>query len=244
MPKELPILKLADATAWQQWLAREGPTSEGVMLATIKKDAKRGSTTLRYDQALEEALCYGWIDSGGCRVDDSIYLYRFCPRKADSLWSKRNVGYVERLEAEKRIQPAGRAAIELAKANGRWASAYSGSGNTEMPPDFLTALDKVPSAKATWERLNKGNRWRMYFRLNNLKTVTGREKRIQADIEMLARGETPIPQKRIYKTHPTRNETKKDESPVLVTDSNSGPSDMLPVHRKTRTGRNIPSYAE
>ncbi|KAK7192844.1 hypothetical protein DPSP01_012945 [Paraphaeosphaeria sporulosa] len=241
MPKELPILRLADAAAWRNWLAREGSLSEGVMLATIKKGAQDADTNLRYDQALDEALCYGWIDSGGRKVDDSIYLFRFCPRKPGSLWSKRNVSYVERLEKENRMQPAGRATIEAAKANGRWASAYSGSGNTEMPPDFLAALEKAPAAKATWEQLNKGNRWRIYFRLNNLKTAAGREKRIQADVEDLARGKPPTPQKR---TPAREKSTKKGDSSSSPALDSSSESTQQKSRRQTRTGRFIPSYTE
>ncbi|KAK3207573.1 hypothetical protein GRF29_103g1438300 [Pseudopithomyces chartarum] len=243
MPKELPILRLADVAAWKLWLGREGAASEGVMLATIKKGAKEAQTTLRYDEALDEALCFGWIDSGGRRLDENIYLYRFCPRKADSLWSKRNVNYVERLERELRMQPAGRATVEQAKANGRWASAYSGSGSTEMPPDFLVALEKVPAAKAAWEELNKGNRWRIYFRLNNLKTAAGREKRIQTDIEMLARGETPIPQKRTQSQTQTRKARPKDISEPVKEESTDA-LDKKAVIRKTRRGRNMPVYTE
>lgn len=207
------------------------------MLATIKKGAKDNTTTIRYDQALDEALCYGWIDSGGRKEDDSIYLYRFCPRKTNSLWSKRNVGYVERLEKENRIQTAGRVAIEEAKVNGRWASAYSGSGNAEMPPDFLAALEKVPAAKTVWEKLNKGNRWRIYFRLNNLKTAAGREKRILADVEMLARGETPTPQKRT-------TQRKEIEQASMSERGSSQTVKPRASSRRTRTGRFIPSYAE
>lgn len=216
--------------------------SEGVMLATMKKGAKDTDTNLRYDQALDEALCYGWIDSGGRKVDDKIYLFRFCPRKPGSLWSKRNVGYVGRLEKENRIQPAGRATIEEAKANGRWASAYSGSGNSEMPPAFLAALERVPSAKTAWEQLSKGDRWRIYFRLNNLKTAAGREKRIQTDMEHLARGETPKPQKQ---TPARRASTKKKmSSSPSTTQSNSESAQGDSSHRRTRRGRSIPSYAE
>jgi uncharacterized protein YdeI (YjbR/CyaY-like superfamily) len=207
-----------------------------------EKGREGRDTNLRYEKALDEALCYGWIDSGGRKLDDSVYLFRFCPRKSGSLWSQRNVGYVEKLEKENRMQPAGRATIEEAKANGRWASAYSGSGNAEMPPDFVAALEKVPAAKATWEQLNKGNRWRMYFRLNNLKTAIGREKRIRTDIENLARGETPTPQNRT----PGRKTSNKKENPppAPVVELNSEPTQPSPSRRRTRTGRSIPSYAE
>lgn len=248
MPKKLPLLKLADAAAWQRWLATEGPRSEGVLLATIKKGANGPETTLLYAQALDEALCYGWIDSGGRKVDDSIYLFRFCPRKANSLWSKRNVGYVERLEREKRMKPAGCAAVEAAKANGRWDSAYSGSGDTEMPPDFLATLEKVPAAKATWGGLNKGNRWRIYFRMNNLKTAAGRQKRIQTDVDTMARGEIPLPpQQPRQRTKDQAHEngaTGREDSSAPVTHSNKEPSGLTATTRRTRTGRPMPSYTE
>ena len=244
MPKDLPILRLADAAAWKLWLAREGANSEGVMLATIKKGAKGAQTTLRYEEALDEALCFGWIDSGGRRLDESNHLYRFCPRKADSLWSKRNVSYVERLEREMRMQPAGCAAVERAKANGRWASAYSGSGSTEMPLDFLAALEKVPAAKEAWEGLNKGNRWRIYFRLNNLKTASGREKRIQADVEMLARGEAPMPQKRTQSQTQMRKARGEKKISEPIKEAITDDLVTVPVIRKTRRGRIMPMYTE
>lgn len=242
MPKELPILRLVNAAAWRDWLAREGSLSEGVMLTTIKKGAENSDINLHYDQALDEALCYGWIDSGGHKVDDSIHLFRFCPRKPGSLRSKRNVSCVERLEKENRIQPPGRAKIEEAKTNGRWTSAYSGSGNTEMPPDFLAALEKVPAAKATWEQLNKGNRWRIYFRLNYLKTAAGREKRIRTDVENLARGEMPTPQKRAPAGGPGKKKEKALGSAAI--ESSSDPVQANVPRRQTRTGRSIPSYTE
>jgi uncharacterized protein YdeI (YjbR/CyaY-like superfamily) len=198
MPLELPILTVADAAVWRQWLLREGSVSPGVWLTLAKKGTKE-PTSLTYTQALDEALCYGWIDGQARKRDEATYAQRFTPRTAKSAWSKRNVGYIARLEKEGRMQDAGREAVERAKADGQWEAAYSGPAGAEAPADFMEALERVPAALVTWSGLNKTNRYVIYLRVSSLKTPAGRQKRIQAFIDMLAKGETPLPQKGIPK---------------------------------------------
>ncbi len=153
----------------------------------VKKDLFE-PISLTYPQALDEALCYGWIDSGGHRHPGfpGCNYIRFTPRKAKGLWSKRNVGIVERLEKEGRMAEPGRQAVQAAKADGRSNVAYAGSSTAEPPADFLDALEKVPKANTTYESLNKGYRWEIYFRLVNLKTQAGREENIKRYVDMLA----------------------------------------------------------
>lgn len=194
MPADLPSLTFANAELWRQWLAREGSTTNGIWL-TLAKKGTTAPTSLKYSQALDEALCYGWIDGQARKGDDKTYSQRFTPRAAKSSWSKRNVGHIARLEAEDRMRDAGREAVEKAKADGRWDAAYAGSADAEVSEDFLAVLGEVPSAMKTWEGMNKTSRYVVYLRLKSLKTIAGREKRIKAFVEMLARGEVPGVQK-------------------------------------------------
>ncbi|KAI1811453.1 hypothetical protein GGS20DRAFT_579095 [Poronia punctata] len=194
MPVELPLLTVTDAAAWSSWLIRSATTSKGVWL-TLSKKGNTIPTSLTYAQALDEALCHGWIDGQARGGDERTYSQRFTPRAAKSLWSRRNVDHMARLEAEGRVTALGRAAVEAAKADGRWDAAYAGQATAEPPAEFLDAVAAVPEAQATWDVLTRSNRFAIYFRLNALKTQAGREKRIAAFVDMLARGETPYPQK-------------------------------------------------
>ncbi|KAI0536670.1 bacteriocin-protection, YdeI or OmpD-associated-domain-containing protein [Xylaria digitata] len=194
MPVDLPVLTIADAAAWSNWLVRSATTSRGVWL-TLAKKGNTTPTSLTYAQALDEALCQGWIDGQARGGDERTYSQRFTPRTAKSLWSRRNAEHVARLEKEGRITAAGRAAIDAAKADGRWDTAYAGQSTAEPPPEFLAAVAAVPEAQAMWDTLNRSNRFAIYFRLNALKTQAGKEKRIAAFVEMLARGESLLPQK-------------------------------------------------
>ncbi|KAI0114160.1 hypothetical protein GGR51DRAFT_505693 [Nemania sp. FL0031] len=194
MPVELPILTVADAVAWSNWLVRSAATSRGVWL-TLAKKGNTTPTSLTYAQALDEALCQGWIDGQARSGDERTYSQRFTPRTAKSLWSRRNVEHIARLENEGRVTALGRAAVDAAKADGRWDAAYAGQSTAEPPPEFLAAVAAVPEAQATWDGLTRSNRYAIYFRLNALKTQAGREKRIAAFVEMLARGESLYPQK-------------------------------------------------
>ncbi|KAI6914615.1 hypothetical protein KC318_g342 [Hortaea werneckii] len=194
---QLPSLKLADKASWAQWLAQRSTTSHGIWLivAKPKAHAAHPATSLTYADALEEALCWGWIDSRGKSVDEKTMAYRFTPRAPKGTWSKRNVATVERLTAEKRMHPPGLARIEAAKADGRWAQAYD-QANIEPPADLVEAIEADPSAKAMWEVLTKTNRFLICLRLQSLKTAEGRRKSIASWVEKLAQGKTPQRQKK------------------------------------------------
>jgi uncharacterized protein YdeI (YjbR/CyaY-like superfamily) len=195
MPVEQPPLILADALAWREWLATHHEGSEAVWLCLAKKGTIE-PTSLTYDEALEEALCHGWIDGQVRRLDERTYRQRFTPRRARSGWSKRNVGIVERLMSEGRLEPAGIAAIETAKADGRWEAAYSGQAAMAVPADLAAALAAEPAAEAMFEILSSQNRYSVLLRIHNAKRTDTRAKRIAQFVAMLARGETHHPQKR------------------------------------------------
>ena len=161
--------------------------------------AKKGTTeptSLTYEQALEEALCYGWIDTQARGGDERTYSQRFTHRRARSAWSQRNVGKAERLIAEGRMHPAGLEEVQRAKEDGRWELAYAGSATIEVPSDLAAALAAEPSAQAMFESLNSQNRYSILYRLQTAKREATRQKRIEQFVAMLARGETIYPQKK------------------------------------------------
>ncbi|GAA3746828.1 YdeI/OmpD-associated family protein [Leifsonia bigeumensis] len=194
MPVELPELQLPDAAAWHAWLEENHATSEGVRLILSRKGGT--VTALFYAGALDEALCFGWIDGQAGRRDEETTFQRFGPRGRRSIWSLRNIGHVERLEAEGRMRPAGRAAVDAAKADGRWERAYAGSATAQPPADLLAAIAAVPEAQAMYEVLTSQNRYALYFRLSQLTDPDARARRIAGFVEQLARHEAPHPQKR------------------------------------------------
>ncbi len=192
---ELPELTVEDVDAWRAWLREHHDDASGVWLVLAKKGTER-PTSLGYDQALEEALCHGWIDGQTRRRDDATYVQRFTPRRARSAWSKRNVGIAERLLAEGRMHPAGIAEMERAKADGRWEAAYAGSADIEVPPDLAAALAAEPKAQEMFKALNSQNRYAVLYRIATAKRAETRARRIEQFVAMLARGETIYPQKR------------------------------------------------
>jgi uncharacterized protein YdeI (YjbR/CyaY-like superfamily) len=191
----LSELLVADTDAWRAWLRAHHGDDVGVELVLAKKGTTE-PTSLTYDQALDEALCHGWIDGQVRRRDERTYRQRFTPRRARSQWSERNVGIVERLLAEGRMQPAGLAAVERAKADGRWEAAYPGQKTIEMPDDLAEALAADPRASANFELLSSQNRYAVLYRIHSAKRSDTRARRIESFVAMLARGETPHPQKR------------------------------------------------
>jgi uncharacterized protein YdeI (YjbR/CyaY-like superfamily) len=195
MPDPLSELLLADVAAWRTWLDTHDEDQVGVELVLAKKGTDE-PTELTYDQALEEALCHGWIDGQVRRRDERTYRQRFTPRRARSQWSERNVGIVERLLAEGRMQPAGLAAVERAKTDGRWEAAYPGQASIEVPADLLAALAAEPKAQANFELLSSQNRYAVLHRIHSAKRSDTRARRIAGFVAMLARGETVHPQKR------------------------------------------------
>src|SRR5215207_1082640 len=170
---------------WQAFLAAD-PPDEGVRLQLRKKSSS--APGMLWQEALDVALCYGWIDGQSKRLDDDFVLQAFTPRRRASPWSQINQGHVARLIAEGRMTPAGQAEIDRAKADGRWDAAYRVK-DAEPPAEFLAALAASPAATATWERLTKQNRWAFIFRLAQLKREETRTRNIAKYIELLERGE-------------------------------------------------------
>ncbi len=195
MGNELPQLTVAGASAWRKWLATNHGDAAGVWLVLAKKGTTE-PTSLSYDQALEEALCHGWIDGQTARRDEGTYRQRFTPRRTRSSWSKRNVGIVERLSSEGRMHAAGLAAVAAAKADGRWEAAYAGQASIEVPEDLAAALDAEPKARAMFELLSSQNRYAILYRTTSAKRADTRTRRIEQFVAMLARGETIHPQRR------------------------------------------------
>jgi uncharacterized protein YdeI (YjbR/CyaY-like superfamily) len=193
--EELPELIVADARAWRAWLDKHHDVRPGVWLVLAKKGTKE-PTSLSYDEALEEALCHGWIDGQVRRRDEGTFRQRFTPRRARSAWSKRNVGIVDRLLAQKRMRPAGIRAVQAAQADGRWEAAYAGQATIEVPDDLAAALAAEPRAQAMFEILSSQNRYSVLLRIDSAKRSDTRARRIEQFVAMLARGETVHPQKR------------------------------------------------
>ena len=194
MAAELEVLLVADARSWRRWLGRNHAREAGVWL-TLAKKGSQAPTTLSYGEALEEALCHGWIDGQTRRHDEHTYHQRFTPRRARSMWSKRNVGIVARLSDEGRMQPPGLEAVAQAQADGRWESAYPGAAEIEVPSDLAASLAANPRARAAFDALSAQNRYAILYRLHNVKRAQTRTGRIATFTDMLARGETPYPQR-------------------------------------------------
>ncbi|MGN6302111.1 MAG: YdeI/OmpD-associated family protein [Angustibacter sp.] len=191
---DLPELVVPDAAAWRAWLTDHHGDDRGVWLVLAKKGTTQ-PTSLTYDAALDEALCFGWIDGQLRRRDEATTFQRFTPRRARSVWSARNVEKVGRLTEQGRMHPAGLAAVEAAKANGRWDSAYGGSRTIEVPDDLAAALAADPAASATFERLTSTNRFAILYRLQDARRPETRARRLEQYVAMLARGEALYPQK-------------------------------------------------
>lgn len=194
MAADLPELIVADPAAWQTWLAANVSSSPGVWLVLAKKGTTT-PTTLSYAQALDEALCYGWIDGQVSARDALTYRQRFTPRRPGSVWSLRNTEHVQRLIAEKRMQPAGLAAVDRAKQNGTWDNAYAGAASIQVPEDLAAALDGIPQARQNFEGLDGANRYAVLYRVVTAKRPETRARRIAQFAAMLARGETLQPRR-------------------------------------------------
>ena len=201
MSDELPELTVTDIRAWREWLSEHHDSSAGVWLV-LAKQATTEPTSLTYDQALDEALCHGWIDGGLRRRDEITFCRRFTPRRRRSNWSARNVSIVTRLVGEGRMRPAGMAEVERAKADGRWDAAYAGQADIEMPSDLAAALVAEPRAQAMFDILTAQNRYAVLYRVADAKRAETRARRITRFVEMLARGETIYPQKRVLGSPP------------------------------------------
>ena len=194
MAAELKELLVNDAAEWRAWLEQHHADSPGVWLVLHKKG---GSVTeLDYEAALQEALCFCWIDGQGRRRDAETSFQRMTRRGPKSVWSARNVERIGRLEEAGRMAPAGRAAVESAKADGRWEAAYSGQASAEVPTDLAEAIAADPRAQAMFEVLTSVNRYALIYRTNSVKQAATRARKIAGFVEMLSRFETPHPQTR------------------------------------------------
>ena len=183
---DLPIISFHSKEAFESWL-NQNHSMKGIWLRFYKK--KSGIPTIVYTEALDVALCYGWIDSQLNKVDENSYLQKFTPRRAKSLWSKRNIEHVKRLEQEGRMRPPGIQEVEKAKNNGSWEKAYDSPGNMEIPDDFLLELSKDKKAGAFFESLDKTNKYSIGWRIQTAKTEEIRSKRINEIVMMMKNGE-------------------------------------------------------
>lgn len=186
--KELPIRRFASRAAWRRWLAANYERSQGLWIEFAKKGSGLASVT--YAEALEVALCYGWIDSQLVSVDEKRYRQRFTPRRARSRWSQINRAAVERLHAEGLLAAAGIREMEVAKRDGRWEAAYGSPGTMAVPPDLEAALAKHPRARRAFDGLSGRNRYAILFRLHDAKRADTRQRRLQQFVEMLEAGRT------------------------------------------------------
>ncbi len=184
---DLPIISFKSPKEWASWLAKNHAKSSGLWLRLFKKDS--GVVTVTYAEALDEALCYGWIDGQLDKYDDKSWLRKFTPRRPKSVWSKRNIEHVKRLIDAGKMKPAGLEEVEAAKADGRWGRAYDSPSAMQIPEDFLNALSKDKKAQAFFETLNKANTYAIAWRLQTAQKPKTRAKRVQAILAMLKRGE-------------------------------------------------------
>jgi uncharacterized protein YdeI (YjbR/CyaY-like superfamily) len=185
------VHEFKDAAALERWYKHNHAKADELWLKTHKKGS--GLTSVTNAEALDVALCWGWIDAIRKPFDDKSFLQRYTPRKKTSIWSTRNQGLVARLIEEGRMQAAGQAEIDRAKADGRWAKAYGGFSGDRFPADLLAAIEAEPKALEMFKRLNAQNRYSLGFRTHNMKTPAGRAKKIATFVEMLKRGETIYP---------------------------------------------------
>jgi uncharacterized protein YdeI (YjbR/CyaY-like superfamily) len=189
LPTDLPVLGFPDQAALEAWLEAEHASAPGLYVKLAKKGA--GVPSVTYAELVESALCFGWIDGRSNRLDDRFYLQRITPRRARSVWSQKNVEAVAALTAAGRMRPAGLAAVEAAKADGRWERAYAGSATITVPDDLAAALAAEPAAQQAFEALDGTNRYAVLWRVHTAATDATRAKRIEALVRMLGEGRRP-----------------------------------------------------
>ena len=205
----LPELLVPDAVALRAWLEERHATSVGVRLVLTKKG---GSVTeVTWASAVEELLCFGWIDGQAGKRDEDSYTVRITPRRPKGSWSQRNVALVATLEEQGRMTEAGRAVVEAARTDGRWDAAYAGPATRRAPDDLAAAIAAEPDAQAMYDVLTSANRFALIHRVENMKRAESRARKIAAMVEMLARGETLHPQKA---GHPGRAGHGADARPL------------------------------
>jgi uncharacterized protein YdeI (YjbR/CyaY-like superfamily) len=181
----------ASVADFERWLGQNHDREPELWLKLHKKTS--GLPSISYTEAVQVALCWGWIDGLRKAFDEQSFVQRFTPRRSKSVWSQINREHVARLVSEGRMQPSGRVHVEAAKADGRWQAAYAPSSTLVLPRDLISAIESDPKALNTFERLNKQNRYALGFRVNNLRTAAGRSRAIEKFVQMLARGETIHP---------------------------------------------------
>lgn len=185
---DLSTQAFASQKKWETWLEKQHAKSGGIWLKLAKKDS--GIPSVTYDEAVESALCYGWIDGQKKGFDDKYWLQKFTPRRPKSIWSKVNTEKVERLIKDGRMKPAGLQAVEAAKADGRWANAYYSQKDSLVPDDFQSALNRNKKAKQFFEGLKSSEKYVFLFRLQTARTGETRKKKIQQFVDMLEKKET------------------------------------------------------
>ena len=189
----LPLLTFADAAAFERWLDEHGVASPGAWLRFAKQGAPE--VTVSKSDAIDCALAFGWVDGQLGRVDALFFKTRFTPRRPRSIWSQVNRERVERLESAGRMRPAGRAEVERAKADGRWAAAYARQSEAAPDADLLAALDAIPAARELFDALDAANRFAVLFRIQQAQTPEKRAAKLAELVAMLGRGETLHPRK-------------------------------------------------
>jgi uncharacterized protein YdeI (YjbR/CyaY-like superfamily) len=208
IPNPKRIRPFSTEAAFEAWLSSNHAHEPEIWLRIYKKDS--GVATVTHPQALDVALCWGWIDGLRKPLDAESFLQRFSPRQPRSLWSQINRDHVARLTAAGRMTPLGQRQVDLAKSDGRWARAYApirSAGNASIPPDLRRAITKNPRANAKFKTLGRMNLFSLGFRTNNMRTAEGRARKIAQLVAMLARGETIVPERRPAK--PARATAKK-----------------------------------
>jgi uncharacterized protein YdeI (YjbR/CyaY-like superfamily) len=188
------IKEFATEKAFETWLSKHHDKDSELWIRIYKKGS--GVRSVTPAEAIDVVLCWGWIDGQRKGYDELSFLQRYSPRRDKSIWSDINRNNVARLIKAKRMTPHGLRHVEAAKANGRWAAAYKGSRTIEVPEDLMRAIEADKKALATFAKLDKQNRFALAFRIGNLRTAAGREKKIAAYLQMLRRGETLLPLKR------------------------------------------------
>jgi uncharacterized protein YdeI (YjbR/CyaY-like superfamily) len=188
---ELPVILFEQPKEWAEWLDNHHGSAAGLWLRLAKKNS--GLQSITYQEALEVALCYGWIDGQKNSYDETSWLQKFTPRRAKSIWSKINREKVEKLIESGQMKPAGLKAVEAAKQDGRWEAAYDSFSSATVPDDFQAELDKNSEAKAFFDTLNRQNRYAILVRIQTAKKAETRAKRIQQFIEMLEKKEKLYP---------------------------------------------------
>ncbi len=183
---DYPIIAFAAQKKFEQWLSKNHSKANGIWLQFFKKGS--GLKTVNYAEALDEALCYGWIDGQIKKFDEKSWIQKFTPRRAKSTWSKRNREHIKRLMKCGRVKSSGLEKIEEAKADGRWESAYDSPSDMKIPEDFLKKLSRFKKASVFFETLNKANTYAIAWRLQTAKRPETRERRMKAILELLKKG--------------------------------------------------------